>query len=53
MNAETFSGGRRRLIKTYLYKFVEMILRVPVQCNMAEILLNRIQQDIENKGLIF
>ena len=25
------------LTHTYLYKFVEMILRVPIQCNMAEI----------------
>ena len=25
------------LTRTYLYKFVEMILRVPIQCNMAEI----------------
>ena len=42
VSAETFSTGHRRLIQTYLYKFVEMILRVPVQCNMAEISLNRI-----------
>ena len=26
-----------RLTHTYLYKFVEMILRVSIQCNMAEI----------------
>ena len=41
-NAQKCSKGRRRFIQTYLYKFVEMILRVPVQCNIAEISLNRI-----------
>ena len=41
-NTQTFSKDRRRLIQTYLYKYVEMILRVPIQCNMAEISLNRI-----------
>ena len=42
VSGETFSRGHRRLIQNYLYKFVDMILRVPVQCNMAEISLNRI-----------
>ena len=32
----TFSKSPRRLTQTYLYKFMEMILRNPVQCNMAE-----------------
>ena len=41
--------GRRRLIQTYLYKFVKMILRVPIQCNMGEISSNRIPQNLENK----
>ena len=43
MSAETFSRGRRIRIQTYLYKFVEIILRALAQCNMAEISLNRIQ----------
>ena len=42
VSAETFSRGRRRLIQTCLYKFVEMVLRIPVQCNIAEILINKI-----------
>ena len=41
-NGEIFSEGLRRLIQTYLYRFVEMILRVSIQCDMAEISLNRI-----------
>ena len=48
VSAETFSTGRRRLIQTYLYKFVEMILRVTTQYNMAEISLNRTPQNLGN-----
>ena len=35
-NAQAFSKSRRRLTQTYLHKFTEMILREPVQCNMAK-----------------
>ena len=41
MYTQTFSIGRRRLIQTCLYKFVAIVLRVPIQCNMAETSLNR------------
>ena len=41
-NAQTFPKDRRKLIHTYLYKFVWMILRVPIQCNMGGFSLNRI-----------
>ena len=37
----TWPRGLRRLLQTYLYKFAEMILRLPIQCDMAEISLNR------------
>ena len=40
--AQAFSRGCRRLIRTYLYKLVEVISRVSIQCNMAEVLSNRI-----------
>ena len=49
MIAQTFSRGYRRLIQPYLYKFVEMILRVHIQFNMAEISSNRIPQNLEIK----
>ena len=40
--AHKFSRGRRRLIQTYLYKFVEMTkLRVLTHCNITDISLNR------------
>ena len=48
MSAQTFLTGCGRLIQTSLYKFVEMILRVTIQCYMAEISLNRIIINLEN-----
>ena len=42
VTAQTVSRGCRRLIQTYLYNFADMISRVPIQCNVAEISLNRI-----------
>ena len=33
VRAQTFSRGRRKLIQNYLYKSVEMTLRVHIQCN--------------------
>ena len=41
-NPQTFSKGRRRLLQTYFYKFVKMILKVTIQCNMEETSWNRI-----------
>ena len=49
VSAQTFSRGHKRLIQNYLNKFVEMTLRVPIQCNMGEISSNRIPQNLENK----
>ena len=54
MCAQTFSRGSRRLSQTYLYKFVEVILRVPIQCNIAGTSLKyRKVSQKEARGLIF
>ena len=47
VSAQTFSRGHKRLIQNYLNKFVEMTLRVPIQCNMGEISVNR--KTLKNK----
>ena len=54
MCGQTFSRGRRRLSQTYLYKFAEVILGIPIQCNIAGTSLKyrKIPQK-EAHGLIF
>ena len=46
---KSFQKVTGSLTETYLYKFVQKISRVPIQCNMAEIQLNRIPYNLKNK----
>ena len=45
VSVQIFSRGRRGLFQTYLFEFVEMILTVPIQCNMTKIALEWCRKD--------